>query len=374
MDVNWDVLPFSRENLERYLSSLLSGDVDVVLVRELQGEDESDQIKAYGYGVPLLIDCTCNGDRERLVFHTVSRNGFGHERRSDRAANLLLDHATFDRLPRHVPSLDVGAFGAEGSMISLGDAGEFFHVTHYGEGKPYAADLHRISKDGTLAPGDADRALALADYLAEIHAVKTSDAMLYRRRARDLVGHGEGIMGILDGYPSDFDVAPPHRLEAIEKRCIAWRWRIKDAVHRLSQVHGDFHPWNVLFQNGGREGAKRADFILLDRSRGAWGEPADDVSAMSINFVFFSLRRSRTLSEPFLRLYNLFWKRYRSHTEDDELLTVIQPYYAWRALVLANPVWYPHLERSVRAALFRFIEHVLDTERFDPGAIGSYLA
>ncbi len=367
MDVNWEVLPFSQESLERYLSSLYGEEVDVIAVHELQGEEASDEIKAFGYGVPLLIECLCGDGEERLVLHTVSRNGFGHERPSDRAANLLLDHATFDRLPRHVPSLDVGAFGTAGDLLSLGEAGEFFHLTHYGEGQPYAADLHRISEADELASGDLERAQTLVDYLAEIHAVKASDPILYRRRVRDLVGHGEGIMGILDNYPPDVEPAPPGRLEAIERRCVTWRWRIKRAVHRLSQVHGDFHPWNVLFQEG-------TDFVLLDRSRGAWGEPADDVSAMSINYVFFSLRSHGLLRGPFQRLHDAFWKRYLERTADDQLLTVIQPFYAWRALVLASPVWYPHLQASVREALLRLTENVLDVGRFDPQAINEYLA
>jgi len=139
-------------------------------------------------------------------------------------------------------------------------------------------------------------------------------------------------MGLLDSYPSDFDIATAEQLEAIEKRCIYWRWRIQDAVHRLSQVHGDFHPWNVLIFGEG------TDFALLDRSRGAWGEPADDVSSMSINFVFFALQNSGTVSGPFHTLYARFWDRCLDRTHDDELLTVIQPFYAWRGLVLANPV------------------------------------
>jgi adenylylsulfate kinase len=35
---------------------------------------------------------------------------------------------------------------------------------------------------------------------------------------------------------------------------------------------------------------------------------------------------------------------------------VIQPFYAWRGLVVASPVWYPDLAPSVRELLFRFIE------------------
>lgn len=366
MNINWEALPFGQEELERYLSSLAFAEVRVAAVRELRGEGEKEELKGFGYGIPLLIECVCNGEDERFVFHTMSRNGFGHERRSDRAANALLDHATFNDLPRHVRSRDVGALSKKGGLISLGETGEFFHLTQYAEGTPYATDLHRISKAAELAPEDEDRALALADYLADIHIVRHADPLLYRRRIRDLIGHGEGIMGILDNYPSDFPIASPARLEAIETRCLAWRWKIKTATHRLSQVHGDFHPWNVLFQEG-------TNFALLDRSRGAWGEPADDVSSMSINYIFFSLRRYGELTGLFRRLYDLFWDRYLDHTGDEEALTVIQPFYAWRALVLASPVWYPNLDDSVREALFHFAERVLETERFNPGRVDGYL-
>jgi hypothetical protein len=363
--VNWDVLPFDEARLRAYLVSLYKDQVQVVAVRELLDEDK-ERLKEFGYGTPLLIEFTHDGQAEQVVLHTMSEDGFGHERPSDRARNLLLDHATFNKLPRHVPSLDVGAFTPASELLSLGQAEEFFNLTEYAPGRPYARDLQQIAATGELSPGDEERAIALADYLAEIHALKQPDPVLYRRHIRDLLGHGEGIMGMLDGYPTDFSPAPPARLEEIEKCCVAWRWRIKGSSHRLSQVHGDFHPWNVLFQEGN-------EFVLLDRSRGEWGEPADDVSAMSINYILFSLRRHGTVSGPFRRLYDLFWERYLEQTGDQEVLTVIQPFYAWRALVVAHPIWYPSLPVPVREALFRFVENVLATDRFAPQRVNDYL-
>lgn len=375
--MNWDALPFDKRGLERYLASLYDDQVRVIAVRELSEDHAGEKLKEFGYGIPLLIEFTHDGKEERVVLHTMSPDGFGHERPSDRARNLLLDHATFNELPRHTRSLDLGAFTKEGELLSLGRAEEFFHLTGYATGQPYALDLQRIADSEELSDVDEKRAVALADYLADIHARKKADPVLYRRRIRDLLGHGEGIMGMMDGYPPDFAPAPPARLEEIEKRCVAWRWRIRGAVpkgpdatrgaaHRLSQVHGDFHPWNVLFQEGG-------DFTLLDRSRGEWGEPADDVSAMSINYILFSLREYGAMTGPFRRLYDLFWERYLGRTGDEEALTVIQPFYVWRALVVAHPVWYPNLDRSVRETLFRFIENVLDVDRFEPDCVDDYL-
>ena len=94
---------------------------------------------------------------------------------------------------------------------------------------------------------------------------------------------------------------------------------------------------------------------------------------MTLNYVFFSLRVSDTLTGPFRRLYEAFWDRYLEATHDEELLTVVQPFFAWRALVLASPTWYPSLRPSVRETLFRFTENVLATDRFDPAETDAYL-
>lgn len=363
--MDWDTLPFGKSALENYLSSLYPGEVRVTAVEELKDEIE-ERLKEFGYGVPLLIQFDYDDTSERVVLHTMSPDGFGHEQPSDRARNLLLDHATFNKLPRHVRSLDVGAFASDGRILSLDRAEEFFLLTRFVEGRPYADDLERIGIEGELTSRDRERALSLADYLVEIHQEKRSEPRLYRRRVRDLLGHGEGIMGIVDSYPPDFAPAPPARLELIEKRCVEWRWRIKAWSYRLSQVHGDFHPWNILFR-------KESEFTLLDRSRGEWGEPADDLSALTINYVLFSLKRYAKLAGPFRQLFELFWERYLQGTGDEQILEVVQPFYAWRALVVANPLWYPSLLPLNREALFSFIERVLAADRFDPQRAGRYL-
>ena len=144
------------------------------------------------------------------------------------------------------------------------------------EGQGYFQDLARLKLGGPVRDLDRDRADALCDYLVGIHATRGGDPGLYVRRIRELLGHGECIMGLVDSYPPRFDFITPGLLEGLEHRCLAWRWRLKDRTHRLRQVHGDFHPWNLLFREG-------TDFTALDRSRGEWGEPADDVTCLTTN-------------------------------------------------------------------------------------------
>lgn len=363
-------LPFEQACLEDYLSSLYNTAIQVRGVHPLKEDvgEMDDPIKSFGYGSPLLITYTENGGEEqRIVLHTMSQDRFGHTRRSDRARNLLLDYATFNELPQHVGAIDVGAFMDDGNLVSLGHTGEFFLIAPFVEGQLYADDLKRIARTGRLAPGDESRAAILAGYLARIHAQKQPDPVRYKRCWRDLLGHGEGIMGMTDAYPVDFAVAPPARLEQIEQRCISWRWKINGYHHRLSQSHGDFHPWNVLF-----DGDNHA-FTLLDRSRGAWGEPADDLSAMAINYILFSVRQYGRLQGAWEQLFYVFWNRYLEQTNDLQVQAMIAPFYAWRALVVAHPVWYPNLSESVRETLFRFIDNVLDAGHFNPNRVNEYL-
>ena len=123
-------------------------------------------------------------------------------------------------------------------------------------------------------------------------------------------------------------------------------------------MHGDFHPWNVLWSADGH-------LTLLDRSRGEWGEAADDVSCMAINYLFFSLQANGRFAGPLRELWDRFFQTYLASTRDQEMMRVIPPYFVWRALVLASPVWYPSLDNRVRRTLSTFIDRLLGQEEFD---------
>jgi tRNA A-37 threonylcarbamoyl transferase component Bud32 len=277
----------------------------------------------------------------------------------------LWDYDSYGRLPRHVKALDVGAFDTKEALFSLAEAREFFVLNEWTEGVSYHADLQRLAKNGTLKKSDRQRTIALARYLAKIHATKRRDADLYKRRLRELIGHGECIMGLTDSYPKRCGFITGDLLRTVEEACNRWRWRLRDKTHRLSQVHGDFHPYNVLFRAG-------SDFAVLDRSRGEWGEPADDLTAMTINYLLNSLIRRGKLQGPFEVLFRLFWDSYVEASGDKEVMETAAPFFAFRGLVVASPLWYPNLSVDVRRSLFRFIENVLDVPRFEPERVNVY--
>jgi aminoglycoside phosphotransferase (APT) family kinase protein len=333
--------------------------VSAVRVTPLGGGRQGD--KGYGYGVPLRVDYLLDGEPRRAVVETVRPGPFGHEHMSDRAQSLLWAHQAFRSLPRHVASLDVGAVRTSGELEPLGNAEELFMLAEFVDGREYADDLLRIRASGEATPQDFARADALCDYLVEIHRVRGPDPGLYARRIRELVGHGECIFGVDDSYPEKFR----QTLEEVEKRCVAWRWKIRGRSHRLRQVHGDFHPWNLLFREG-------TDFSVLDRSRGDWGEPADDVTCLALNYLFFSLQRTGRLEGAFEALWRRFWERYLERSGDRELLEVAAPFIAFRGLVMANPLWYPALDERLRRRILDFVLQVLDGGEFAPQAIDKY--
>lgn len=355
----------TKEIVERYLAVVFGKPVSLLGMAHLGEVAQASSIKSYGYGKPIRIDYRVADEAPAsAVFHTTSPSPFGHEHMSDRAQILLWAHQAFNRLPRHARSLDVGAFQSDGALLTLGNVEEFCLLTEYVEGEGYNLDFERIRDSGSLTDLDLARADALCDYLLEIHRTPGRDPGLYTRRIRELVGHGECIMGLTDSYPPH-PLIPWEMLREIEHLCVSWRWKLKPLAHRLRQVHGDFHPWNILFGHG-------AGFRVLDRSRGEWGDPADDVACITANYLFFSLQRYECLQGPLDTLFQRFWQRYLAGSGDREMLRIVAPFFAFRGLVMASPVWYPALPDAVRQKLLAFVIQVLSEDEFDPQEVNRY--
>ena len=342
----------NKKEVKNYLQTLFKEPIKLSKISKIGQTNMSTDFKGFGYGAPYLIEFAKNGQHHKIVLSTMKGDEFGHEFSWDRAHSLLMAHSTFNKMPQHVESLDVGFFGDDGSITSTGHFQEMFQVTEFIEGTEYWRDLERITNTNRLPKLDLQRCKALAHYLSNIHSKKCNTPSLYTRRIRELLSHGECIMGIIDSYPPDSSISK-RDLQRIEQKCLDWRWILKERCYRLSQVHGDFHPWNILFLKG-------VNFMVLDRSRGEWGEPADDLAALTINYIFFSLRKYGHLEESFKELLTSFISTYINKSKDEELFKIIQPFYAWRVLVLANPIWYPNLTDSLRKRLIQFIFDILD--------------
>ena len=344
-----------------HLESLFPGS-RVTSARRL-GDDahpEGETAKELGYGSVVKVALALpDGGARTLVVHVPRPDEFGHDRRADRVAAVVLALDDFGAVPRHVRAIDAGVMRAGAVPVSLRDTGEPYLVTEWADGELYADDLRRVARAGVATPRDLARIDVLARYLAELHRGRGGAPAAYVRAIRDLVGDGEGIAGLADSYGDDVPGAPRARIEALEAACLRWRHRLRRRTDRLRRTHGDFHPFNLLFDG-------EASLVVLDASRGGEGDPADDVAALSINLLFFGLDHRDGWKGGLGVLWERFWTGYLSASEDREVLDVIAPFYAWRALVVASPRWYPHLSSEDRDRILRFAERALEAPRFDP--------
>jgi hypothetical protein len=325
------------------------------------------EISKLGSGVQgsgFLINLTTPKGCKSYVVKTLFPEGLGHDYPSDRAGVFLLDLDEYGNLPDHVHALDVLAELEGGNVKSVGGGKEYYLLMERTEGTDYFKDLESFRDKEALDDIDKSKIEAMTSYLSRIHAEKKESKSLYLRKVRDTIGHGECLMGVFDTYPDG--TLSITEMSDIEKMCIDWRAGLRGKEYRLSQIHGDFHPGNIWFRNENK-------FVLLDRSRGPWGESADDVTALTINYIFFSLRYHGDVRGAYLEALQLFFREYLKATGDEELLEVLAPFYAFRGVVVANPIFYPDVTPEVRRKIFNFVKNVLSHARFEINRINEYI-
>ena len=367
----------NEEAIKEYIRKKFSGIADV-------------EVRKLGSGVQgsgFLIKMTTAEGIKEYVVKALIPEGFGHDYPSDRASVFLLDLDEFKNLPKHISAVDVLSEMEDGSIKSIGGGREYYLLMEKAEGKDYFNDLNEFMDKERPDGKDIQKIRSMASYLAGIHSVKKDSKGLYWRKLRDTVGHGECLMGVFDLYPEG--TMSYEKIKYIIKKSIDWVYKLKPKYKRLSQIHGDFHPGNIWFKEMKEEKlevqrtlistsqfsllSSHFDFTLLDRSRGPWGEPADDVTALAINYIFFSLKNYGDVRGAYLEGLKLFFEEYIKSSGDKKINEVVAPFFAFRSAVVANPVFYPDLSEDARNKIFRFAENVLDADCFEVNKVNEYI-
>lgn len=361
----------NEKSIKQYIKDLFKVDTEKVSIEKL-GEGVQ--------GAGFLIEVKTEGGVEQYVIKGLFPEGLEHDYPADRAGAFLLDLDEFGNLPKHVKAVDVLSEMPDGSIKSIGGGKEYYLLMERAEGKHYFNDLAAMAKKDALEKPDIQKIEAMTSYLAKIHSVKKDSKTLYWRKVRDTIGHGECLMGVFDTYPDG--TISYEEMANIEKKCVDWRAWLKPKYRRLCQIHGDFHPGNIWFKEKGQgssgkgqltEKSQTPDFVLLDRSRGPWGDAADDITALTINYIFFSINHFGKVKGPYLEALQLFYDSYMQASGDNELCEVAAPFYAFRGAVVANPVFYPDTAPENRQKIFNFMHGVLDDESFKIENINEYI-
>ncbi len=347
------------ESIRRYLQKRYGKVSDIKCIRLGAG--------VHGEGYRVSFRSNAFKGEMNLVLKTLSPQNFGHDYMADRASVNLLAKDSYSKLPGHVRCVDVMAYN-EKDLYSVKGSKEFYVLMQEAKGHEYFGDLKDILSRGDLNERDIKRAKALADYLINIHSTKykgDNAKSLYRRKIRDTVGHGECLMGVLDTYEDWPFIKRKDMVEIVSKSISHWD-RLKDNMDRLCQVHGDFHPGNIWFDEDD-------NIVLLDRSRGIWGEPADDLFCLLVNYLFYSILHTGDFSGPFRELFELVHSRYIGMTWDNNINLAGPLFLAFRIPVLTNPHFYPHVDDTTRTKLIGFAKNVLDDQEFSIDRIRDYL-
>lgn len=325
-------------------------------------------------GVGYLLEFKIDGVRHRKVLKSLFTEHLGKEYCADRAQSLILAHSTYPLMENHIKSMDVIAVDNSERIISVGGAKEFFIIMDEAKGKDYFDDIKKIAQSDKLNKIDKDKAIILARFLAKLHKDKFQKESLYKRKIRDTIGGGESIMGVMDMFPEKLDWFPKKTQVKIVQKSIEYWMRDKCRKSRLCKIHGDFHPGNIWFVNS-------KEFTLLDRARGEYGEAADDITALLINFIFYSLIYKGKITGALKELMNIFIDEYFNRSGDKEMEELIAPYWAFRSTVLCNPYFYPdsffknsRMANKVRKNLINFALHALGAEKFNWRRINDYIA
>ncbi|MDA3835995.1 MAG: hypothetical protein PF542_00065 [Nanoarchaeota archaeon] len=323
-------------------------------------------------GEGSLVEFDLKDKKHRYVLKSIFANNLGMDHFSDRAQSFLLAHDSYNSMKNHVRSKDVLARNNEGSLKSVGDSKEFYILMDEAKGEDFFMEMDRVKILKTLDLSARKKILTVSDFLVELHTTKGLCESQYKRKIRNTFSGDGSIMEILDIYPKEEFVKRKEIWKRIVSKAIS-QWEVsKEMSHRSCEIHGDLHPGNIWFDGD--------DLVLLDRSRGIVGEPADDISAFLINMIFYSVIETGKFSGVFKEMFDLFWNNYFLRIQDREMRKVLGLFFAFRATVLCHPSIYSDeffgsAEKAefCRSRILNFVENVLHDKEFNPAKINDYL-
>lgn len=346
-------LGITRDQLKKFLEEHSNQKVEILKTSKL-----GTGFMAAGY----RIDFKTNGENKKVVIRIISPVDFSNDYAADRMASFWIQHHSSKLLPSHIKSLGIIGVNKRTKGIGVVDHyDEFIQVLEWAEGEEYFVDLEKIIKEDRASDDDFKKVILLSDYLVKIHKKKFRGAKdqalsLYKRHTRDYVG-SRFMIDVLDTYPTEISFTSWDKLHKLVFEVYKYREKSKNNFLRLSKIHGDFHPGNVRFKDKNK-------FIILDASRAIWGEPADDVSCLGINYLWYSLRQTGKFKGIFKELFDTFWNNYIKKTGDQEINTILPLFIAIRSVVLKHPLYFS-VNDKIRKKLLAFAYHSLKKGDFE---------
>lgn len=335
------ILGIKKENIKKILEEIYHQRVEILKISKL-----GSGFMATGFRVDFRI----KKEIKKIVIRVLNPVDFSNDYPPDRMASFWIQHHSAKSLPHHIKSLGIIGIEKNSSAVSVDHFHEFLQVLEWAEGEEYSVDLERILKENHATKQDLKRVIMLSNYLARVHQKKYKGPQdqalsLYKRHTRDYIG-SRFVLDVLDTYPLEISFTTWNKLHQLVFEIFKYREKFKNNFQRLSKIHGDIHPGNIRFYTENK-------FTVLDASRAIWGEPADDVSCLGINYLWYALKQTGSFKGVFRELFDAFWNNYLEKTEDQEIARIMPLFIAIRGIVLKHPLYFS-VDDSIRRKLLAF--------------------
>ena len=217
--------------------------------------------------------------------------------------------------------------------------------------------LRRLAGEGLAQEHEIALFRSLARSLVRLH-LPTVDppepSRSYGASLLETIAGPRGVLALLDSLPPEpCPEHDPRRLQALERRFLAWRWRLRPRSERLRQVHRELRLEQVVVPQSG-------EVVLLSAGL-TLGDPALDVSAVAVALLALGAGDPLCWPDGYRLLADAFWSTYLADSGDHELLDVAPPFLAWRALQAAQG-----LPAPARRRLHAFVDEVLEQRSYNP--------
>lgn len=223
-------LDFNKLKLAEYLSHIFNTKAKLISIEKL-----GEGMLGRTYKIQFTLARKHKYETRSAVMK-ILKPVFGQELLGERALKLITAHQGYNKLPRHVKSIDVAAILKNERLSSLRDAYDFVLFMEEGKGTRYSDDIQKIASQGHLEEEDKRKLLTIVNYLASIHSTKGREPIMYSHRIRKLFYSSEGIAGMFDRYPQSIYSHYKQNIIQIEKKLVGWRQILRQKCHRLCRT------------------------------------------------------------------------------------------------------------------------------------------
>jgi len=343
----------NEENLNN-AKIALEADLGIRMKLKTKAELVASSINKYSISSNRLVKLTTKTGCELLaVVRDAEIGSQGFEFEPDAWREILWAHRE-GRKGDTRPAAEALIVWTDRGAIAVEEFRGVWLIERFVLGDTYANLLQNLSSKGEDVTETKLILPELIDWLRRLHSNRVNNSKWYQRRLRNLVGAGDGFLGVIDSYYSANETPDSQVNEwliDVERSLPLWRHELRRYSHRLCRIHGDYHPWNIIV-------SPKDCVRVIDSARDGWGDPADDVAALGVNYLFFGIQASDYQSS-WLKQFQEFISGYVKVTQDKELIKIIPPFLAHRLIVLGSPQWYPNLSQNLRRKFVGFARELI---------------